>query len=177
MTSVPVARGTISALLGLALVVGPLKAQQEREFSERRVLRAVLAALRETGDVGQHPVVEARALCRQTDQSCTGLGRLLSPRTIGDSDSLAAEIGGRVGRSEDVHQCGATPRQCRLVSASALIVLGTPDVHGDSATVDVATWRPTSSLREPVSLTVFRAVVRRGNGNQLVASLRIVAES
>jgi hypothetical protein len=177
MIGVTATRGTFSALLSLALLAGAAEAQRENHFPTRRVLRAVLAELRATEDLGNHPVVEARALCEPAERGCTGLGRILAPRAVEGADSLIIEIGGRVGRAEDVHQCGATPDLCRLVSASALIVLGTPVVQGDSATVAVAMWLPSPSLRQPVEMKVFAAVVRRGSGGRLIATLRVTLQT
>ena len=126
-----------------------------QDVGERMVvLRVAAGAVREhlpRGAVAVDPQIVgrvARTVARPTHASSVLL-------------SLQHVLGGTVERTEDIVQCGASPRTCRFREGVAVVAFGTPTIVGDTATVSVLTAFATSSERMPVAYQELRVVLVR----------------
>jgi hypothetical protein len=124
-------------LLGMTAAAAPA----QDAATDRAILRAAVHHVRSTLPRGQWRLDPG----------------VLSAR---DGQALAATLGVPVSREADVHVCGATPRECRLVDASALIVVQrAPVVTGDSANVILRYYATTTEARRPLYVSASRVTL------------------
>lgn len=150
-------RVLLTSLL-VILLTNPLPTAAQGADANIAVMRAAVASIVQqvSGPDGGTVKLDPRALLS------TGAG---AERPAAVTRALSRATGAAISRLEDTHVCkGPSPKSCKLAGARVFVMVGDPDVTGNTAQVRVSTLYATDSTRDPVGERLFLVTLTR-NGD------------